>query len=215
MKLVLASAGFFTPEIVAKTVELVGKPQSEISVAVINEAYAISFRSHAWVAKELNRICEAFDGRMELVNLLALDIQTAKQRLMQADVIYVLGGPTDYEMYTLTKSGFVDILPELLESKVYVGSSAGSMIMGKRAPTEVHTKIFGEEDSYGVTKYLELVDFAIMPHMDSPKFHNCTRSNLEEVAPQVGAPVYGIADNTAIVVDGDSVSIVGHNYIRI
>lgn len=215
MKLVLCSSGFFTPAIVAKTIELVGKPQSEISVAVINEAYAVSFRNHGWVAKELGRIDEYFGGRMELVNLLALDIQVAKERLMHADVIYVLGGPTDYEMYTLAKSGFLGILPELLTSKVYVGSSAGSMILGKRVPTEVHVRIFGEDDTYGINKYLELVDFAIMPHMGSAKFPNCTRGNLQEVAPQIGAPAYGIADDTAIIVDGDSVSIVGNNYIRI
>src|SRR5690349_4011791 len=101
MKLVLCSSGFFTPEIVSKTVELVGKPQNEISVAVINEAYAVTFRSHSWVAKELGRIDEYFGGRFELINLLALDTATVKERLEKHDIIYVLGGPTDYEMHVL------------------------------------------------------------------------------------------------------------------
>ena len=219
MKLVLCSSGFFTPEIVAKTVELVGKPQSEISVAVINEAYVPTFRSHSWVAKELSRIDQHFGGRFELVNLLALDGETIKERLQQHDIIYVLGGPTDYEMYTLQKSGFTNMLPELLEAKVYVGSSAGSMILGKRIPTEVHTQIFGREtdkvETYGVTKYLGIVDMAIKPHMGSPKFPNCTPENLKRLAPQIDGPIYGIADDTAIIIDGDQVSIVGDNYIRI
>jgi dipeptidase E len=151
--------------------------------------------------------------------LLALSPEVARERIMAHDVIYVLGGPTDYEMYTLTKSGFIDMLPGLLESKVYVGSSAGSMILGRRMSTEIHAQIFGREtdkdDTFGITKYLELVDFAIFPHMDSVKFPNCTPENLKQVAPQLGTTVYGLADEAAIIVDGDQVSVVGDDYIRI
>lgn len=220
MKLVLCSSGFFTPEIVAKAVELAGKPQAELSVAVINEAYAMTFRSHSWVAKELSRIDTYFGGRFELVNLRALSPETVKERLQQHDIIYVLGGPTDYEMHVLQQTGFTDMLPELLEDKVYVGSSAGSMILGKRVPADVHTKIFGretadEDETYGVTSYMDILDFAIVPHMGSPKFPNCTAENLQAIAPKVDAPIYGIADDTAIIIVDGELTIVGDNFIRI
>lgn len=81
IKLLLASAGLFTPEIIAKCVELVGKPQDEINFGVINEAYAVEHGDHGWVLNDLNRIKDNFKGRMEFVNLLALDIEAVKARL--------------------------------------------------------------------------------------------------------------------------------------
>ena len=41
MKLVLCSEGFHTPNTVQACVELTGKPQNEITIAIINEAYAV------------------------------------------------------------------------------------------------------------------------------------------------------------------------------
>ncbi len=215
MKLVLCSSGFFTPEIVAKTVELVGKPQSEIRIAVINEAYAVGQESHSWVVDELSRINDNFRNNLYIVDLLALTKEQIHKHLSAADVVYVMGGPTDYEMHILTKTGVIDMLPELLDSKVYVGSSAGSMVLGKRVPTEVHATVYGEDDTYGIAEYLGLVDMAIMPHLGSDHFPNCNQATLQDIAAKVDAPIYGLADDTAIIIDGDSMSLVGDNYIRI
>ncbi|MGI8935211.1 MAG: Type 1 glutamine amidotransferase-like domain-containing protein, partial [Phormidesmis sp.] len=56
--------------------------------------------------------------------------------------IFVNGGSIDYQMYVFKKSGFAKLLPKLLETKVYVGSSAGSMVIGKRVSTEAYHKIY-------------------------------------------------------------------------
>ena len=53
MKLILASAGFSTSQIVNKCVELVGKPRDNINIAVINEAYAVEHGDHSWVLTDL------------------------------------------------------------------------------------------------------------------------------------------------------------------
>ena len=123
MKLILASAGFYTPEIAQECVKLVGKPAGQINIAVINEAYAVEHGDHGWMLDDLNRIKKYFSGTMELVNLLALDLPVIKQRLQAADVIFVVGGHTDYLMSVLNKTGVAKLLPELLRTKVYVGSN--------------------------------------------------------------------------------------------
>ena len=98
--------------------------------------------------------------------------------------------------------------PELLKTKVYVGSSAGSMVLGKRLSTEAYEKIYNEQDTYGVNRYLELVDISIMPHLNSPHFPN-RKETLMDVAGKHTGVIYGLQDDCAIVVNGDNTSTIG------
>lgn len=209
MKLLLCSEGFNTEEMIATCEELVGKPRDTINIAVINEAYAVEHENNLrWVLENLNAANTTFGGNLELVNLLALDIETIKERVEKADVIYVIGGHVDYLMSVFNKSKFPQVLPSLLETKVYVGSSAGSMIIGKRLSAESYKKIYGQRGAYGVNKYLELVDFAIMPHLDSPDFPN-RKETLKEAAKNHSGVIYGLRDDSAIIVDGHHITTIG------
>jgi dipeptidase E len=209
MKLILASAGFYTEEIIVKCEELVGKSRKDISIAVINESYAVEHNNNLrWVLDDLNRVRDNFGGNLELVNLLALDIETVKERIAQNDVIFAVGGHTDYLMSVFKKTGFADILPQLLETKVYVGSSAGGMVMGKRISEEAYKIIYGEEGTYGVTQYMGLVDFSTMPHLDNPHFPN-RRETLTEAVRLHDGMVYGLRDDSAVVVDGTQIYTIG------
>src|SRR3989338_9150981 len=99
MKLLLCSEGFYTQNIITACEKLVDKPKSSISVAVINEAYAVDHDNNlGWILDNLNVVKDNFGGNLELVNLLALDIDTVKERIAKNDVIYVVGGHTDYLM---------------------------------------------------------------------------------------------------------------------
>ena len=215
MKLILASAGFSTPEIANKCAELVGKPKESINIAVINEAYAVEHGDHGWVLTDLNQIKDNFKGRMELVNLLALDLETVKQRIELADVIFVVGGHTDYLMSVFRKTGFDKLLPELLKTKVYVGSSAGSMILGNRVSTKAYAEIYGDENDYSINNYLGLVNFAIKPHLGNPLFPKNNLGKLLEVVKDYKGLVYGLRDDSAIVIDGDKKYVVGSEPVTI
>ena len=209
MKLVLCSEGFHTPNTVQACVELVGKPQDKISIAVINEAYAVEGGDKRWVLDNLNDVANNFPAELDIVDLLALPIEEVEKRIMQKDVIFVVGGNTDYLMYVFDKTGFSKLLPKLLETKVYVGSSAGSMVIGKRVSAEAYLKIYGEHDDYEVKEYLGLIDLAIKPHLDSPHFPNNRPQVLDEVAGGLGFPVYGLQDNSALVVNGTEQKFIG------
>ncbi|MBP9691164.1 Type 1 glutamine amidotransferase-like domain-containing protein [Candidatus Woesebacteria bacterium] len=209
MKLLLCSEGFTTEEIITKCEELVGKPRTAINVAVINEAYAVEHENNLrWVLENLNTVDKTFGGKLELVNLLGLDIHTIKERIEKADIIYVVGGHTDYLMSVFNKTGFSKILPELLKTKIYVGSSAGSMVLGKRLSAEAYEMIYGEKDIYGNNDYLGLVDFSIMPHLDSPHFAN-RKEKLLEASKQHKGIIYALRDDTAIIVNGNEIALIG------
>lgn len=215
MKLVLCSEGFFTPNTVKACVDLVGKPQDQISVAIINEAYAVEEGDKYWVLDNLNDVAKNFKGGIDIVNLLALPLDKVEENIMKRDVIFVIGGNTDYLMHVFEKTGFSKLLPKLLETKVYVGSSAGSMVLGRRVSTEAYTKIYEEPGDWGVTDYLGLVDLAIKPHLNSKIFPNNRAEILEEVCKGVSFPVYALQDDSALVVNGEEQGFIGSKPVKI
>jgi len=214
MKLVLCSEGFATKNIVQVCVDLCGKPQNEISIAVINEAFAVEEGDKRWVLDNLESVFNNFFGEIDIVNLLALSIDEVEKRISNKDVIYVIGGNTDYLMTVYQKTGFDKLLPRLLESKIYVGSSAGSMVMGKRISEAAYRLIYDEDSKYGVIDYLGLVDFSIMPHLDSQNFPY-RKANLLEAVGTLKVKVYGLRDDSAVIVDGDKVNVIGSEPIVI
>ncbi|MFZ1682884.1 MAG: Type 1 glutamine amidotransferase-like domain-containing protein [Candidatus Zixiibacteriota bacterium] len=189
-------------------VDLVGKPQDQITVAIINEAFAVEKGDKRWVLQNLHSVFDNFSSEVDIVDLLALSIKQIEERLANKDVIFVLGGDTDYLMSVYEKSGFDKLLPELLKNKVYVGSSAGSMVIGKRIPTNAYEIIYGHQVEYGVDRYLELVDFSIIPHLDSPEFPE-RKEKFKQAIDKFDAKVYGLSDDSAVVVNGHMVRTIG------
>jgi dipeptidase E len=208
MKLILASSGFNAPEAVAKCVEMVGKPAGEINFAVINEAMSVEFGDHKWFLDDMESIRNNFGGNIEFVNLLALPLEKIVERLNIADVIFVGGGNTDYLMTVFDKVKLTPELPKLLDKKVYVGSSAGSCVLGHRPSYEAYKK-----DQY-TDKYLEIVDFAVLPHLHSEHFDARDDQWVLDDSTQGTVPVYAISDNAAVVVDGDKIEVVGRDWIK-
>ncbi len=209
MKLVLCSEGFHTQNTVDACVKLVGKPQDQIKVSIINEAYAVEEGDKRWVLDNMNSVAQHFPAELDIVSLLALSIEEVGKRINNTDVIFVVGGNTDYLMHIFNKSGFTELLPTLLETKVYVGSSAGSMVIGKRISTEAYAKVYGEDQDFGVTEYMGLVDLAIKPHLDSDNFPNNRAETLDTFASGTDFPVYGLRDDSAIVYNNGDISFIG------
>lgn len=208
MKLILCSEGFHTPNTVQACIDLVGKPRDQITFAVINEAFAAEHGDKRWVISNLNDVAKNFPAEMDIVNLLALPLKEIEERILQKDAIFVVGGHTDYLMSVFMKTGFDKLLPKLLNSKVYVGSSAGSMVMGKRLSSEAYKEMYKEVVGYGTTRYLEFVDFAIMPHIGSKDFPG-RKEKLIRASKQHSGKIYGLRDDSAIIVNDNKVRIIG------
>lgn len=212
MKLILCSEGFHTQNTVQACVDLVNKPRNQITFAVINEAYAAEHGDKRWVISNLNDVAKNFPAEMDIINLLALPLKEVEERILQKDAIFVVGGHTDYLMSVFVKTGFDKLLPKLLKSKVYVGSSAGSMVIGRRLSSEAYEEMYKEVVGYGTTRYLEFVDFSIMPHIGSKDFPGRKEILLEAVKKHSGL-IYGLQDDSAVVVDGDNINIIGSDPI--
>lgn len=215
MKLLLTSTGFANTAITQAFESLVGKTADTISVAVINEAYAVEHDDHTWVIDELSRIRQTVGSTVEIVSLLANSIDVVRERIMQHDALFVIGGHTDYLMHVYETTGFAALLPTLLETKVYIGSSAGSMVVCNRISSQAYLDIYGEGDDYGVETYMGLVDTAIKPHLNSPYFPNNREESLVHISQTYPCDMYALSDTSALVVDGANQQLVGYDWLHI
>ena len=123
--------------------------------------------------------------------------------LRETDALLVGGGDCQYLCYWMKQSGLAELLPSLLQKMVYVGLSAGSMIMTRYGTTYGNHMLPAESD-----KSLSLVDFALHPHLDYEWFPENSLANLEKLAATLPVPSYAIDDQTAIKVIDDKVDVV-------
>lgn len=217
MKLVMASSGFTNKAIINALVELVGKKRNKINFAILNEAIKGEPGDHRWFYDALKELMEAFPGGMEFVDLQAHSMKEVEERLNEADVIFCFGGNTDYLANVFAETGFSKILPKLLEEKVWVGSSAGSCVLGHKKSEEFQTEIYQEKPT--AKKFLELVPVEFLPHYRGVCYDDdvFTREVIIEESTRTNFPVYALTDEAALVVEGEgkelSCHMVGRGYL--
>jgi dipeptidase E len=216
MKLFLSSAGIRTPKLANALSDLVGKPLEKINVGIINEAAAVEHGSKRWMINELNDLAKYIGGEIDFIDLLALSPNEMQERLAHTDVIYVVGGNPDYLMYLYNKTEFGTALQEtLLKYKVYVGSSAGSMVLTQKATTEQYLARYTKQRAFGIKQYLGIVDIIFRPHMassDNPKYDY---KALKKVATGLNSDLYALRDDQAIIIDEGTMSFIGGDAFKI
>lgn len=215
MKLVLTSSDITNKKIYNEVLKLVGKPANKISVAVLTEASAVEQSDKRWLIDGCSKLSKTFGGKIDIVNLLALDIFEVEKRISECDIIYCFGGSTEWLKIVFDKTGFSKLLPKLLKNKVWIGSSAGSMILGRMPTTETQDYIYSVDNYYGVNDYLAFVEFSIIPHMFSDyvkddSFEKCVTESKKQ-----SCPVYVLSDNSAVVVNNNKTYLVGEQCYKL
>jgi len=214
MKYLLTSAGIKNRSIYAALLDLLGKPIADCSALCIPTAvygHPMIGPRQAWnfiAGKEPEcPMCELGWKSLGVLELTALP-SIARERWMawvqETDVLLVNGGDAVYLAHWMRQSGLADLLPSL-HNTVWVGLSAGSMVMTPRVGEEfVESKpsITGDDMTLGV------VDFSIFPHVDHPALPENTMAAAEKWAASLGGPAYAIDDQTAIKVVDRVVEVV-------
>lgn len=218
MKLLLTSAGIHNKSIGDALVCLVGKEPSETSIAYIPTAANVEIGDKDWVIDDLVRLQKfASWKQIDIVDIAAIDKRFWEPRLREADVLFVGGGNEYFLMYHIEKSGLREMLPALLNTRVWVGVSAGSTVMGKMINPAVYDLIYSTEKAPPfdrVEKYLEYVDFGIKNHMNSENFPKASEQNLEAVAPQIADTFYAIDDDSALQVVDRKLTVISEGKWR-
>lgn len=200
MKAILASSGFTNEEIIATCEDLVGKPRGKINFVILNEAIKAEKGDCRWLIEGLNEISGNFGGTVELLDLQAHDLRYVQERINECDVVFCFGGQTDYLKEVFEKTGFVNILPEILEKKVWVGSSAGSCVLCHKESKETSVGVF--EETVENRHYLEMLPICFLPHYGSDWFPQLTKDTVVKESKLADYPVYLMSDQAAVVVEG-------------
>jgi dipeptidase E len=207
MKLLLTSGGVSNPSIHAALLDLLGKPIEECGALCIPTASWGHPRvppENVWCFISGNEPRAPMAGLgwksvgvLELTALPSIDRERWLQWVERTDVFLADGGDAAYLAHWMRESGLADLLPAL-NDKVWVGVSAGSMVMTPRIGED-----FVGWDSPAGDATLGVVDFSIYPHLDNPDLPHNTMESAEQWASGLDNPAYVIDDSTAIkVVDG-------------
>jgi dipeptidase E len=218
VKYLLTSAGIKNTSIHNALVDLLGKPIAEASALCIPTA----MYGHPWVGpgpgvwrfisgrEPGTPMCELgwkSLGVLELTALPSIDEKHWIPKVRETDVLLVGGGDALYLCHWMRQSGLADLLPSLHQT-VWVGLSAGSMVMTPRIGEE----FVGWKPLSGGDSTLGVVDFSIFPHLDHEMLPENTMANAERWAAGIRGPAYAIDDETAIRVADGAVDVVSEGH---
>lgn len=123
------------------------------------------------------------------------------------DYIYLSGGDTFYLLEQSQKSGFVTLIRELVQEKgkIYIGTSAGSIIAGPRLLDyhQAEGVTLEDRDTYG------LVNFTVIPHWGSDDFREkYLGGRMKIVYKESQAPLLLLTDTQYVHVQNGRTEIV-------
>jgi dipeptidase E len=216
MKLLLTSAGIKNMSIRNALVDLLGKPIEECNALCIPTAiYAFPGGAEsAWkliAGRAASPLCELgwkSLGVLELTALPCIEKALWTTAVEETDALLVGGGDPVYLCYWIRHSGLAELLPSLRET-VWVGVSAGSLVMGPHVGEEF---VYGSPPTTGGDRALGLVDFAMFPHLDHEAMPDHSTDNAERWAERVPVPGYAMDDETAIKVIGGTVEVISEGH---
>jgi len=219
VKLLLTSSGLRNDTLRDALRDLVGKPFRSANIVYVPTASTAEPGDNGWFVEALNRLYCVGWREFDILELNGLPRQLVLDRLLHADVIYVEGGSHYHIARSLTGNGLAEGFLEALESRVYVGMSAGSMIFSRNL-TEHSADVIGDAADLhvlGATTVrppLGLFDWYLKPHLYSPGFPERDDAWADRIAARADFPIYFIDDETAIRVNNDKVDVISEGRWR-
>lgn len=168
MKLLFTSKGLNTPKILEAFRNLLTKPLKYVNVQIFYDEPPIpNFDMRAYIDEDKQRLINL---GIPLENIQEFDFcDEMPPNLDDIDVVFVLGGNEYQYMYHIRKLGYTSEIRKYVNSnKVYVGRSAGAVIMGPDIDIE-HWSIFSNDFGLKDTSGFGFVDFITVPHIDTKK----------------------------------------------
>lgn len=202
MKKLFLTSSTITSNLVKPFEEFIGRSSVGLKAAFIPDAGLKTEGDKSWIDEEMNELKRDLQWQVDKVTL-ANENFTSLQRLSEYDVVYVNGGYSGYLAEVMKKSGFDRILPSLLSSGIiYVGSSAGSMVLSK--VQDAASFYFGEPEPEALkVGGLGLIDFEFYPMHN----HRWTEDLVDKIKEKRNKSLkyYLVKDGQAVSLEGNKV----------
>ena len=216
MKLFLCSL-FITPETKSDFEFLVGRPMKGLKIACITTAsqgfVKLSESRNekpdlSWLEGDVKKAKEIFGCEVDTFDIETMLYDQMIETFSKYDAIWVEGGMTFYLMSATKASGFDKALKKLLKDKIYIGTSAGSMICSKSL--DASEWYVGEPEEN--TNHLEgigLIDFQIYPHFDE-----CNLEKIKE-AKHPDQDYWLLKDGQAVSINDNEITVCGGEILKL
>ena len=182
-KLLLTSAGFENPRIGEVFLKLLNKPASAISVLFIPTA-ATTEETMRYV-KESKEELLSLGIRETNIRTFNMEYEISYDEIKSFDTMYVCGGYTLHLLNKVREVGFDSLIREFINNnKLYLGVSAGSIIVGPRVQ-----EVSG----------LNIIDIIISPH-----YCNENKEKVKDLEVTSGYKVVSLTDKQAILVENNA-----------
>ena len=194
-KMVLTSCGIIDSNLKQNFYKLLDKDISKVKILFITAAvYGENNSDTKWIDDEFKTILD-LGIKKENIQEFKMDYEID---LSLYDLVYMLGGNTFYLLKKIRDTNFDLKLKEAIENGViYVGSSAGSVIMG--STTELSLPY--DKNRVNLTDFsgLKLFDGIIIPHA------NRKREYIAKKQEEYKNRIFTIDDDHGIIVENDIV----------
>lgn len=205
MKLLLTSSGIADKHISDSLAQLTGKPLTDQKLIFLPTAANVEAGPKDWLIEDFNDLLH-LGLSVDIIDPASLETSVWLPRVQAADIIFVGGGNSAYLAWALEHCGFKKHVRALLADKVYVGSSAGSCVASTsmfNVVQDIYDETWGDTHADG----LGLVDFQIIPHVGN--FPGITFEAVAARAAQYPHPVYALGNDTAVMIDDQTLTVVG------
>jgi dipeptidase E len=221
MKLLLTSNGLCNDSIRGALRGMVNKPTKELNMVFFVTGSWPVRGDKTWLVNDLRRAHDMGWKNFDVLDLAVMadwPKELWHKALQDADVVMFCGGHAQYLSYWLEKSGLLTELPKLLNDKVYVGISAGSMVAGKSLATSSlklsqYAKLPANERKEPPPgqlgdKTMQLADVLFRPHFNSSSFPLVRKDFMQQFANDVKESVYLVDDETALRIEDGKVEVI-------
>ncbi len=211
MRLLLTSSGISNKSIKNELRNLIGKDFKDLKLLFCTTASNYDGGDmKEWVIKDLE-IFKNLDFQIDICDINGIPKEKLLERLEWADVYFFEGGSTQWLQKSIQNIGLKQYIPQLLETRVWIGASAGSCVL---CPTVCNScqDLFDENIAGFPTDGLGLVDFQFIPHLNNEWFPKIKIENLENASKNLkeidGKKLYIVDDEGAVAVNGNTVKVI-------
>ncbi len=218
-RLLLTSAGLRNETLLTALRDMLGTPFEAANLVYIPTASLAEPGDKTWLVRSLTRLHGLGWRELDVVELNGLPAPVVLDRIRRADVVYAEGGNHYHLARSISGNGLAEGFLEALESRVYVGVSAGSMIFSRNL-TAHSADVIGDTADLrllGATEVASpfgLFDWYLKPHLDSPDFPDRDDAWADRIAARADFPGYRIDDDTAIRVRDGALDVVSEGRWR-
>jgi len=203
MSLLLTSNGVLDGPPYEALLDLLGKPIGESRTVVVLDAMLPFAGDKGDMLDHVQRYRSLGWAECDVLTLTSGPASGIEARLRATDVIFCYGGTNHWLAESWRATGLAPALRELLDEKVYVGMSAGSMIFSTLHSAAVDALDDQEEvemlqlDSVGPA--LPLFDWFFFAHLGADYFPETTDDWAQQTATRLGGEAWFLSDGSALV----------------